>query len=179
MCAVAAGVLIAQRRGMFSPLLALAARFDRRGQLAELRRRARRLDAEIADVHRAGGRFVASCGWFFVVWALGAVEIALMPWLLGVPVGISRPLTIEVLSVGVDALSFFVPAKLGTQEGGKVLVFTTLGLDATLGLSVGVLRRLRELAWALLGFAIVARANLAGQLAGEPAGAPPMRLVAD
>jgi hypothetical protein len=103
---------------------------------------------------------VVSCLWFLLGWALGAVEIALMLWLLGVDVTVTRALTIEALSVGLDGLLFFVPAKLGTQEGGKVLIFTALGLDPGLGLTVGVLRRIRELAWAFAGLAIIGRAGL-------------------
>jgi len=40
-----------------------------------------------------------------------------------------------------------------------VLIFTTVGLDPALGLAVGVLRRIRELAWSALGLGLVARAE--------------------
>jgi putative membrane protein len=173
-------VVIAQRRGMFTPLARLLARFDRRGRLADLGERMRRLDAEIARVHLARRRpFFTSCAWFFLGWALGTVEIALMLWLLGIPVSLERALAIEVLSVAIDATLFFVPGKLGTQEGGKVLIFTALGLDPVQGLSVGVLRRIRELAWALVGLAILARFQLPTGVRAEPTAAPPARLPAD
>jgi putative membrane protein len=176
----ALALVVAQRRGMFSPLVRLATVLDRHGRVADLGRRLRELDAEIASVHRARRRpFLVSCGWFFVGWTLGALEIALMLWFLGVPVSLERALVIEVLSVAIDTTLFFVPGKLGTQEGGKVLIFTTLGMDAALGLSVGVLRRIRELAWALLGLLIVARFQLAERVRTRPAPASPARLPAD
>ena len=46
---------------------------------------------------------------------------------------------------------FFVPAKVGTQEGGKVVLFAALGLNPARGLTVGVVRRIRELVYAGLG----------------------------
>jgi len=154
-------LLLAQRRGLLGPLTRLVTGAGPLARFAHLAGYAARLDAEIAKLHRAPDRpFVASCLWFFVGWALGAVEIALMLWLLGVDVTMTRALTIEALSVGLDALVFFVPAKLGTQEGGKVLIFTALGLDPGLGLTVGVLRRIRELVWAFAGLTIIGRAGL-------------------
>ncbi len=160
LCAAGVAVWAAQRRGMFGPLVRLASRLDRRGRLASIAGVVDRLDAEIARVHRAPERpFVVSVAWFFLGWTLGAVEIALMLWLLGVPVTFRAAIAVEALSAAVDALLFFVPGKLGTQEGGKVLIFTTVGLDPALGLAVGVLRRIRELSWSLLGLGLVARAE--------------------
>jgi hypothetical protein len=65
--------------------------------------------------------------------------------------------TVEVLSVAIDALFFFVPAKAGVQEGGKALIFRLLGLDPAKGLVVGIVRRLRELTWSLAGLVVLAR----------------------
>ena len=59
-----------------------------------------------------------------------------------------------------------VPAKVGTQEGGKVLLFALLGMDPARGLTVGVVRRIRELAYAGLGLAAL------GLLTARPA--PPL-----
>ena len=51
----------------------------------------------------------------------------------------------------MDGILFFVPGKIGTQEAGKVLLFAALGLDPARGLTVGVVRRIRELTYAVLG----------------------------
>jgi hypothetical protein len=50
--------------------------------------------------------------------------------------------------VTIDGILFFVPAKAGTQEGGKMLIFSLLGLDPAKGLSLAIARRIRELTWA-------------------------------
>ncbi|HEY2388921.1 MAG TPA: lysylphosphatidylglycerol synthase domain-containing protein [Candidatus Binatia bacterium] len=171
---------MAQRRGLLAPLARLVTAAGPLARFAHLRGHAARLDAEIAKLHRAPDRpFLLSCVCFFVGWALGAVEIALMLWLLGVGVTATRAITIEALSVGLDAMVFFVPAKLGTQEGGKVLIFTALGLDPALGLAVGVLRRIRELVWALAGLVIVGRTGLGRDAAAEAARASSGPLTTD
>ena len=44
-----------------------------------------------------------------------------------------------------------IPASLGALEGGYVAVFSALGLGGALGLSYTLIRRLREVLWALVG----------------------------
>jgi putative membrane protein len=162
-------LLFVQRRGMFAPLLRLAQRLGLPGRAPEVMRRLQHLDDEIARFHdNANGAFAASCALFFVGWTLGVLEIYLILWFLGVPATVHRALTIETLSVAIDGMLFFVPAKVGTQEGGKVLIFTLLGLHPAKGLALGILRRIRELTWALIGLLILSRQQLAPRPALEP-----------
>jgi hypothetical protein len=51
---------------------------------------------------------------------------------------------------------FFVPLRAGTQEAGKALAFGILGLNPVQGLAAGMICRIRELAWAFIGLAILA-----------------------
>lgn len=175
LCALVFAVVLAQRRGMFAPLVRVATKLDRHDRLAGLSERMSRLDVEIARLHRGRRPFLISCAWFFLGWTLGALEVGLMLWFLGVPVSVTRAFMIEVLSVAIDATLFFVPGKLGTQEGGKVLIFSALGLDAAKGLSLGVLRRIRELTWALVGLVLLGRVQVPRAITSAPADAPPAR----
>ncbi len=162
-------LLFVQRRGMFAPLLRLAQRLGLSARAPELTKRLQHLDEEIARFHGdASGAFLLSSLGFFVGWALGILEVYLILTFLGVPVSVHRALTIEVLSVAIDGMLFFVPAKMGTQEGGKVLIFTLLGLDPAKGLALGILRRIRELTWALVGLLLLSRQQLAARPALEP-----------
>lgn len=90
---------------------------------------------------------------FGLAWALGSVEVLLIFYFLGLPVDLATAVTVETLSVFIDGVLFFVPGKLGTQEGGKVLIFMSLGLPPVSGLAFGIIRRIRELTWAALGVA--------------------------
>jgi putative membrane protein len=160
---------------LFSSALLVALLMQRRGMVdagADVLRRLglpvpqrlgerwQRLDREISRVYERPVSFPISVASFFVGWTLGALEIYLIMWFLGIPGGWYRALTIEVLSVAVDGLLFFVPAKAGTQEGGKVLIFTLLGLDPAKGLALGLVRRLRDLSWAVVGLLILSRHQL-------------------
>jgi len=111
----------------------------------------RELDATLTRLGH--GRLVASLACFVAAWAVGAAEIYLILWWLGGPVDWQTALAVETGSVIIDGILFFVPAKVGTQEGGKVLLFAALGLSPARGLTVGVVRRIRELTYAGLGLA--------------------------
>jgi glycosyltransferase 2 family protein len=162
-------LVLVQRRGMFAPMLRIAQRLGVPARAPDLMRRLQHLDDEIARFHgNADGAFFLSSASFFTGWAWGIVEIYLILWFLGVPVTVHRALTVEVLSVAIDGMLFFVPAKLGTQEGGKVLIFTLLGLDPAKGLSLGILRRIRELTWASVGLLLLSRQQIAARPALQP-----------
>lgn len=159
-CAIAGMLLVMQRRGMFGPALRLLQRLGL-PHTPGLAERMAKLDAEVARFHgHAFAPFAVSVTAFGLGWAMGVVEIYLILWFLGVDASVERALTIEVLSATLDGLMFFVPAKAGTQEGGKVLIFTLLGLDPAKGLALGILRRIRELTWAGVGLLIWSRRQL-------------------
>jgi hypothetical protein len=98
-------------------------------------------------------RLAGSLACFVAGWSVGAAEIYLILIWLGAPVDWQTALALETGSVLIDGILFFVPGKLGTQEGGKVVLFAALGLNPARGLTVGVVRRIRELAYAGLGLA--------------------------
>lgn len=105
----------------------------------------------IEFVRRYPERMALSTGMFALGYAWGVFEAYWICRFLGLRVPIVTALAIEVLSITVDGLLFMVPAKIGTQEGGKVAVFAALGLPVALGFAFGVARHVRELVWAGLG----------------------------
>ncbi|HVN86526.1 MAG TPA: lysylphosphatidylglycerol synthase domain-containing protein [Candidatus Binatia bacterium] len=168
--AVAMVLLVMQRRGLFAPVLAMLHKMGLPHAVSGLSGRLERLDDEIMRFYaRAGSRFFLSAFWFFIGWTLGILEVSLILFCLGVPLTIERAVAIEVLSATIDAMLFFVPAKVGTQEGGKVLIFDVLGLDMAKGLSLGIVRRIRELTWAGIGLLIWSRAQAEPRPVAGPA----------
>jgi len=158
MAAVAVPLFLAQRRGLSTPLVRVLDALGFAAAAHAVGTRLQRLDGEIAAFHAAGtAGFVRSMTYFFVGWCLGAVEVSLALFLLHVPLTLERVLVIEILSTTIDAILFFVPGKVGTQEGGKVLIFTMLGLGPAQGLSFAIMRRIREMTWAAIGLAILSR----------------------
>ena len=114
----------------------------------------RDLDATLARV--GPWRASAALACFVAGWAVGALEIYLILRGVGAAVDWRTALALEAGSVLLDGILFFVPAKVGTQEGGKVALFAALGLNPARGLTVGVVRRIRELVYASLGLAALA-----------------------
>ncbi len=101
-------------------------------------------------------RLIASIVFFMLGYSWGAAEVWLICHFLGLSIGVETAFSIEFLSNLIDALGFWVPAKIGTQEAGKTAIFAGLGLPAELGFTVGVIRHVRELCWAGLGLGLYA-----------------------
>ena len=155
-----------QRRGLFGAAARLAGRLGV-GVPERLAEQLQQLDAEIARFYAAPRACALSVLGFFGGWCMGVVEVYVVLYFLDVGASLHRAMTIEILSVAIDALLFFVPAKAGTQEGGKVLIFDVLGLDPAKGLALGIVRRLRELTWSMVGLVVLARHH-ARQRAAAP-----------
>jgi glycosyltransferase 2 family protein len=159
--AVLAGLLFLQRRGLLAPALRFAERWPPLRFLAPLRSPLEQIDAETSRVHREStGRIVLSSMAFALGFACGIIETYLILWFFGTPVSLKLILAVEVLGVALNNLMFFVPLRAGTQEAGKALVFAMLGLSPAQGLAAGVICRIRELTWAFIGLAILARSRL-------------------
>jgi hypothetical protein len=139
-------------RGLWATLAGLARRIGLRHLVpAAWAAPGRDLDTVLARLSEP--RVVACLTCFVGGWAVGAAEIYLILQWLGAPVAWQTALALETGSVLIDGILFFVPAKVGTQEGGKVVLFAALGLSPAHGLTVGVIRRIRELTYAGLGLA--------------------------
>jgi len=111
------------------------------------------LDRALAELYRHGRRrLVASALVHAVAWASGGLEIYIVLSLLGTPTSLGTAMIIESFAGGVKFASFMVPASLGALEGGYVAFFQAFGLSAASGLSFVLVRRLREMTWAGLGF---------------------------
>ncbi len=116
-----------------------------------------RIDDAARDAKEASPLgFMVSVIYFFVGWAWGVVEVALVFYACGQPVDLVKCLAIESLSSFVDAVFFFVPGQMGTREIGLVGIVRGLGLNPALGLSLGLVRRGRVLAWAAVGIVCLA-----------------------
>lgn len=161
-----------QRQGLFSLLHRLIHRLGARGETwLPKREGVEILDGKIATLYRSRQAVVACFVLSLVGWLLTAVEAHLFLWAMGTPVDLVTALVIQALFLGVKAATFFVPANLGTQEGGTVLIFLGLGMSAEAAVAFSILRRAREVLWILAGIAVLARSGwpaLRGQPEAEP-----------
>ena len=129
------------------------------------------LDRALATLYRQGRRrLIASALVHAVAWAIGGLEIYIVLSLLGTPAPLLTALIVESFAGAVKFASFMVPASLGALEGGYVAFFEAFGLGATAGLSYVLVRRLREITWAGIGFLVL---GVSGRAAAMTAPDPP------
>jgi hypothetical protein len=89
------------------------------------------------------------------VMAAGTLEIYIIMYYAG---GSATPLDamfVYLFGLFIAAVAFFVPLNIGTSEGSYSMVLAFLGYDPVLGLTVGILRRLRALVWSGLGLILL------------------------
>ena len=145
----------------------------------ELKDGAAQADAVLADIyahHR--GRVVISSLCYLVAWSMGPVEIYILLRLLHQPVPLLVPLAVEAVGLLIERATFLIPAKLVSQEGGKALILALLGYPAGVGFVVGLLRRIKEMAWVLFGLSAFAIHRLGTQRETQEAGAREARSAA-
>jgi uncharacterized protein (TIRG00374 family) len=89
-------------------------------------------------------------------WLTRASETWFILFLLGTTVSVAMGLIIEAFATGISFATFFLPTDVGVEEGGAVATFLALGLSGATGLSLALVRRVREVAWTGLGLLLVA-----------------------
>jgi len=116
------------------------------------------LDAFLAAFYREQPRAgLLALLFFFLGWTAHALEVYLIFRLMGHPISFSLALCLDALSQLVAGLGFMIPASLGVQDGGNILLSLGFNLGATLGAGFSIVRRFREAFWLLLGLVVVAR----------------------
>lgn len=136
-------LLAVQRFGMFQ-LLARAFRLIFGERWAGLLGHTRRLDRAIRLCYRRRDRILACCLWQLAGWVAGASEIWLALYFLGHPVRPVDALVVEALIQAASSAAFVVPAALGVQEGGFLLLGTLIGLGPEIALALALARRARD-----------------------------------
>jgi putative membrane protein len=145
------GFYRAQRAGLFETLRRLLARVLGAASQAQVTEAAVGADHAVHAMYGRRGRLIASA------FARAAFRLVLVgeTWLalhlLGRPVSLLDAFVLESLGQAVRAAAFLVPAGIGAQEGGFLLLGLALGLPAEVGLSLSLVKRVRELGVGLPG----------------------------
>jgi len=140
-----AGFWQVQRRGVFGGLSRLLGGAVPGGDPSRLTANADALDAAVGRLWAGRRPIVASIGWHLASWVVGSAETWLALAFLGHPMPLVTALMLESLAQVVRSSAFAVPAALGVQEAGYVLLGRTVGLDADTGLALSLVRRARDL----------------------------------
>lgn len=157
-----------QKQGLVGWVVGLAARLGVRPPWLEARAEAiADLDDRVARFYRdERGRLPISAALYLAGWVGGTIETYAVLRLMGLTVDLPTAVAIEALTGAAKAATFMIPGSLGGQEAGNLLLFAGFGYPLAAAVSYSVLRRARELLWAGVGLALLARA-------GHPERRPP------
>jgi len=149
------GFVAFQRYGLLSKLVRWLESFNiGRARLQWLHQHLVPLEAHLAAYYTSHPwRFGGSLGLHFLAFAFGSIQIFLLLRLL---LGSNAPqfaeaITVAVVIAALDQVFFFVPGGLGTFEGIRFTVLSTLGIAQVYGLAFGLISRLESLFWNGLG----------------------------
>lgn len=90
-----------------------------------------------------------------VGWCGGLLETYIvLQWLSANP-SLEMAVAVESLAMVLNTLIFFIPGRVGSAETVRVAVFSVLGLPAAQGAVYSIIRRGREVTWAIPGLLIL------------------------
>jgi uncharacterized membrane protein YbhN (UPF0104 family) len=122
-------------------------------------------DARLAALFRMHPlRLASACGLSLVAWSIESVETWLLLHLVGVPMPLTTAFAFEASVSLLRSLAAFSPGGLGFQDAGYVAALVALGVPdaATAGAAFIVLKRAKELVWALAGYGSLALPDARG-----------------
>src|SRR5439155_624664 len=134
----AAGFYLMQRRGLFATLAALLRGVVRSDDWSPLIDGAGAMDVWVRHLYRHPRALAVAEIWHVLSWLLGAGETWLALRFLGHPVELTTALVIESLGEGIRTAAFPVPAALGVQEGGFVLLGGLFGLTPSVSVALSL-----------------------------------------
>jgi len=115
----------------------------------------RDLDRNLRVVYVSlGPRTAAAAALHYASRLLGVVEVCVILRVLGAHASALQALFISTGVTIINTAFFVVPGQFGVMESAHVLVLQSLGFGAALGLSLGIIRRIRKLITTAVGLAL-------------------------
>ena len=148
---VAASLLAAQRFGILRLLEALARKIAARWPAAGA---LRGLNESAAGMYRSRGVIIRSSVLHLSAWLIGCIESWAVLTALGYAVSPVQAVVIEALGMAARSAGFAVPGALVVQETGFALATAAAGLPEAPGLSLSLVKRVREVLVGLLGLGL-------------------------
>jgi len=150
--------IVFQLKGFLWTLGRVSKVFPRlRGFIAKREHHIRELDANLRVVYESlSPRTAAALAVHYASRLVGVVEVYVILRVLGAHVSAFQALFTATGVTLINTAFFIVPGQFGVMETAHVLVLRSLGFSAALGLSLGVIRRIRKMATAAVGLALYA-----------------------
>jgi putative membrane protein len=147
------GLVMGQRLGLLRLIEALSRRIAARWPtLADLSLDG--LHVSTVGLYRRRAATARSFGLHLLAWMLGTFETWAVFHALGTPATPLQALIVESLGMAARSAGFAVPGALVVQETGFVLAAAAAGLPEAAGLSLSLVKRVREVSVGLIGLAL-------------------------
>ena len=111
---------------------------------------------------------------FFLIFAINLiahliniVEVYVILSLMGLPATLVSGFVVEAVTKVINGAFFFVPTRAGVYESGNALVLDALGMSASAGVALAVIRKLRAFVWVGYGLVAIAIITLKDRRADE------------
>jgi len=116
-----------------------------------------KVDDQITELYlKRKPDFFLALFWEIFARIIGSLENLFILKAIGIDINFSEALYISAVSSLIINIFFFMPLELGSREGGLVLVLKTVGITSSLGIYLGLVNRIRELFWILIGLILIA-----------------------
>lgn len=119
-----------------------------------------RVDKQIAELHgQRRSTFYLSLGLEFLARIIGCIEVFFILNILTTDVSFVSCILIMAFTSLFANLFFFSPMQLGAREGGFALATGGLAISSAFGVYTGLITRVRELVWIVIGVLLMKFGN--------------------
>ena len=119
-----------------------------------------RIDSQIAELHgQRPATFYLSFGLEYMARMVGCLEVYFILSILTTDVSFLNCIFIMAFYSLFANLLFFSPMQLGTREGGLALATSGLAIPGAYGVYTGLITRVRELIWIIVGVMLMKIGN--------------------
>src|SRR5438105_1262118 len=140
-----AGFYFVQRRGIFRFLARIVSRLAGSSDWQSLVQGGDSLDQAIHSLYARRRGVLACCAWTITSLIVGSGEIWLALWVLDLPASFVNALILQSMVLTIRSAAFAVPAGLGVQEGGYLVVGNLLGIPGEGAFALSLVARAREI----------------------------------
>lgn len=140
-----AGFYFVQRLGIFRFLARIISRLAGSSEWQSLVQGGDTLDRTVHSLYARRSGVIGCCAWTMTSLIVGSGEIWLALWFLDLPASFLNALILQSMVLTIRSAAFAVPAGLGVQEGGYLVVGSLLGISGEGALALSLVWRAREI----------------------------------
>jgi putative membrane protein len=139
------GFYFVQRRGMFRFLARMIAKLANSPEWQPLVQSGETLDQTVRSLYANRRAIIGCCAWTVLSLILNSGEIWIALHALNLHATIVHAIILQSMAMTIRSAAFAVPAGIGVQEGGYLVVGNLLGIPGDTAFALSLIARVREL----------------------------------